>query len=104
MGNFKDQISLIYCKLETGRTHQIRIHLSEQGCPILNDPIYLNSSKKRLVQAKELFSLIEKTQRLALHAFELGFTHPTTNKELYFTVEWPEDLLKLIIYLGFDKL
>ncbi|MCB0356266.1 MAG: RluA family pseudouridine synthase [Bdellovibrionales bacterium] len=101
---YKEQISLIYCQLETGRTHQIRIHLSEMGVPIINDPIYLSSSKKKVVQAKELKLLIEKTQRLALHAFELGFVHPTTNEELYFKCNWPKDLQPLVNYLEFEDL
>lgn len=103
-GNYKNQISLIYCRLETGRTHQIRVHLSEMGTPIINDPIYLGHGKKRVAQSKDLIQIIGTTQRLGLHAFELGFIHPRTSQELYFKKEWPEDLMKLIDFLNFRNL
>lgn len=104
VGNFKDQISLIYCRLETGRTHQIRVHLSEMGTPIINDPIYLSHGKKRVAQSKELIQIIATTQRLGLHAFELGFIHPLTSEKLYFKQDWPDDLLELIEFLNFRNL
>jgi 23S rRNA pseudouridine1911/1915/1917 synthase len=68
-------------KLETGRTHQIRIHLSEMGIPIAGDELY--GSKRKL-------------GRFLLHAAELGFTHPTTGKRLFFKKDWPEDDKNLI--------
>lgn len=77
--------SLIYCKLETGRTHQIRVHLSELGHPILGDPLY----------GKSLRSSSVTVPRLALHAAELGFVHPITNKFLQFSSSWPSDLATL---------
>ena len=104
IGDYKEQISLIYCRLETGRTHQIRIHLSEMGLPIINDPIYTNQNKKRVAKSKELVKAIEFSKRLALHAFELGFTHPTTQEKLYFKCDWPDDLLNLVEFLNFKDL
>lgn len=80
-------LSLVECQLETGRTHQIRVHLSEIGHPIVSDPIY--GSKK-----SELFA--EQFPRLMLHAAELGFTHPKTNKKLVFRAPWPKDIIKAI--------
>ena len=90
-------MSYLRIKLETGRTHQIRVHMSELGHPLVGDTLYGYSQKKK----KEL-----DLQRFFLHAAELGFTHPKTNAEMLFKVGWPEpDNLKLLS-LGFahDKL
>jgi len=78
--------SWIQLKLETGRTHQIRVHLSEKGLPILGDPIY-----GARVKDKKL----DFVTRMALHACELGFTHPRSGEKLFFTAPWPEDLAKM---------
>ena len=67
---FPNKISLVRCKLKTGRTHQIRVHLSHHNFPILGDPLYNSKSK---------------TSRLMLHAFRLSFTHPLTLEKLSFT-------------------
>ncbi len=80
--------SWIECRLETGRTHQIRVHMSESGHPILGDPIYGGRFKK-------------SAPRLMLHATELGFTHPRTHTELHFQTPWPPDLESFIKKLGF---
>ncbi len=71
--------SWIECRLETGRTHQIRVHTSESSHPILADPVY---SRKNLMNCP----------RLALHACELGFTHPRNQNEMKFKVDWPQEL------------
>jgi 23S rRNA pseudouridine1911/1915/1917 synthase len=68
-------------KLETGRTHQIRVHLAEMGCPIVGDTLY--GSQREL-------------PRFLLHAAELGFVHPQSNQKLFFKKDWPEEDLKLI--------
>ncbi len=73
---YKDA-TLIECELETGRTHQIRVHLNYIGHPIVNDPIY---GKRKI---------IDSTGQ-CLHAKELGFIHPKTGKEMLFTSELPE--------------
>ena len=67
---FPNKTSLVRCKLKTGRTHQIRVHLSHHNFPILGDPLYNSKSK---------------TSRLMLHAFRLSFTHPLTLEKLNFT-------------------
>lgn len=72
--------SLIECQLETGRTNQIRIHLSEIGAPICGDVKYGPAIQKAAAP------------RLALHAMELHFTHPTTGEPLHFQSEWPPEL------------
>mgnify|MGYP000876197429 FL=1 len=68
---FPNKTSLVRCKLKTGRTHQIRVHLSHHKHPIIGDPLYNSKSK---------------TSRLMLHAFRLSFTHPLTLEKLSFTV------------------
>ena len=67
---FPNKTSLVRCKLKTGRTHQIRVHLSHHNFPISGDPLYNSKSK---------------TSRLMLHAFRLSFTHPLTLEKLSFT-------------------
>jgi len=90
------KISLIECKLETGRTHQIRVHMNFKGNPILGDKSYGKSKKK----FKEIDPKIEKKinnfNRQALHAKSLGFIHPTTKKEIFFEARRPEDFDNLI--------
>lgn len=78
--------TLIRCKLETGRTHQIRVHLSYIGHPVINDPVY--NSKK----------LIDKYFGQMLHAEKLGFVHPTTKEYMEFTAPVPakfNEILKI---------
>ena len=75
-------ISLIQLQLETGRTHQIRVHMSSMGHPLIGDDLYGNDC-----------TLI---QRQALHSFSLRFTHPITFEEMYFEQELPEDMKQLI--------
>lgn len=72
--------TLLECRLETGRTNQIRIHLAELGHPILGDVKY-----GPLVSA-------QPAARLALHAMELEFAHPLTSETLRFESEWPKEL------------
>lgn len=86
-------ISWIQCKLETGRTHQIRVHLSEKGHPILGDPLYGKKSRARAHQPS----------RLALHACELGFQHPTTREQMFFRLGWPADLRDFVTKVGFKN-
>ena len=73
---FKDA-TLIECVLETGRTHQIRVHLNYIGHPLVNNPVY---GRRKLID----------DSGQCLHAKELGFIHPKTKKEMYFTSELPE--------------
>jgi len=80
-----ERYTLVRCRLETGRTHQIRVHLQSIGYPIVGDPIY--SSKKDEFQLGGQF----------LHAYKLGFIHPTTQKQMRFEAPLPtqfEEILK----------
>ena len=88
-------ISLIECKLETGRTHQIRVHLAHKKNPILGDQMYGSKMRKIRDIDPALQHIIEKINFQALHAQSLGFIHPTSREELFFTTELPQDLLNL---------
>jgi len=85
--------SIVECKLETGRTHQIRIHLSEAGYPICGDLIYWKSWKGSTGNKKEDKS---RAPRQALHSSTLRFVHPTTGDILKFVMPWPRDLERWI--------
>ncbi len=85
-------MSYVKLKLETGRTHQIRVHMSEMGNPLIGDIQYGYSLQK----AKN-----EKISRFYLHAAELGFTHPTTNEKLLFKIDWPSIDRQRIVDWGF---
>jgi len=93
------KISLIECRLETGRTHQIRVHMNFKGNSILGDKSYGKAKKK----FKQIDPILEKKinnfNRQALHARSLGFIHPTTKKEVFFEATRPKDfdfLLKIL--------
>ncbi|MCB5945754.1 RluA family pseudouridine synthase, partial [Acidocella sp. KAb 2-4] len=93
---FGPAAALLSCRLATGRTHQIRVHLAHIGHPLIGDPVYL---KRRPAAAKYLpepaRTLALDFPRQALHAAVLGFTHPITGEMLRFSVPPPEDFLAL---------
>ncbi len=78
--------TLLECRLETGRTHQIRIHLGEQGHPLVGERVYSKGYRGELLQAP----------RLMLHARDLGFEHPTTGEALRFEQPVPADMQQVI--------
>ena len=91
--------SLIECKLETGRTHQIRVHLADLGHSIIGDPIYGRSiSQKKIanISFKQKIKKVKLFHRQALHAVNLSFAHPITNKFLEFSSPLPDDIKQLI--------
>ena len=88
--------SLVRCVLETGRTHQIRVHMAHIGHPLLGDATYgtgFSASKSRL--GKPQLAALEALDRQALHATWLGFEHPRTNKPLQFESPLPSDIAAL---------
>jgi 23S rRNA pseudouridine1911/1915/1917 synthase len=87
--------ALVECRLETGRTHQVRVHMASIGHPLLGDPVYGRSGKSHGKLLKEL-----GFHRQALHAAELGFTHPATKHRLSFTSPMPPDMEELFNALG----
>ena len=90
------KISLIECQLETGRTHQIRVHMNFKGNPILGDKSYGKSKKKFKKINSNVEKKINEFDRQALHAKSLSFIHPSTNKEVSFEAKRPADFDTLI--------
>lgn len=84
--------TLVECKLETGRTHQIRVHMASIGHPLVNDPKY---------GPKKASPFAIKGQ--ALHSHELTLTHPTSGEEMHFTAPLPDDMEKILLFLRDKK-
>ena len=78
--------TLLSCRLETGRTHQIRIHLAELGHPICGEKVYVRDVRGNTLADSS------RSPRLALHAAELGFVHPVSGVPLHWTMPLPPDL------------
>ena len=92
--------SLIRCRLETGRTHQIRVHLAHIGHPLLGDSVYgagFRSSARKLGQDAQ--EALKSLNRQALHAAVLGFEHPRTGRQLVFESPAPADFATLLTAL-----
>ena len=91
--------SLVDCHLHTGRTHQIRLHLTSKNSPIIGDKIYGKSKINQFGKDKNTFNkfmILKNFERQALHAYHLGFDHPTSKKRMDFDIEIPEDFKNLI--------
>ena len=86
---------LVECRLETGRTHQVRVHMASIGHPLLGDPVYGRAGKDHRKLLHEL-----GFHRQALHAAELGFVHPVTKQKLSFSSAMPLDMQELFKALG----
>ena len=89
-------LSLVECKLETGRTHQIRVHMTHMGNSIMGDGKYKKKYKKLKNIDTNLENLIYKLDRQFLHAQTLGFLHPKTDEEMIFTSILPQELAKIL--------
>ena len=91
--------SIVDCHLHTGRTHQIRLHLTSKNSPIIGDKIYGKSKINQFGKDKNTFNkfmILKNFERQALHAYHLGFDHPTSKKRMDFDIEIPEDFKNLI--------
>ena len=85
--------TLVGCQLETGRTHQIRIHLAEKGSPVCGEKVYRTTANGTILPDGSGFL------RLALHAAELGFIHPISGEPMHWNMALPEDFSKLLQHL-----
>lgn len=101
------QVSRIECRLETGRTHQIRVHLAHIGCPLLGDQLYgkqrafLTTKNPNELAVRQALSTFK---RQALHAARLGFIHPETKEEIIFNSDLPEDMKAIeTTFIGLNK-
>lgn len=94
-----ENYSLIRLQLETGRTHQIRVHLSDAGHPLVGDPLYGRRAELNNIKDQQLRTLIRQLPGQALHAHTLGFVHPRTDEYLEFTSDIPTPLRHIIAYL-----
>ncbi len=94
-------VSLLECWLETGRTHQIRVHMAYAGHGLVGDPTYGGARK---VAARALgpvaAAALDAFPRQALHAASLGFAHPVTGELLEFSAPLPSDMAALLVALG----
>ena len=89
--------SLIQCNLETGRTHQIRVHLSSLGCNLIGDKTYEKNKKSSLhFASNEVKQKVLTFPRQALHATTLGFIHPTRQEKMSFSSDFPADFAELL--------
>jgi 23S rRNA pseudouridine1911/1915/1917 synthase len=93
------RVSLVECRLKTGRTHQIRVHLAELGHPLLGDPLYGRAGtagRRARLLSEGAQAALAVLGRQALHAKTLGFRHPVSGDDLQFESELPSDLSALI--------
>jgi 23S rRNA pseudouridine1911/1915/1917 synthase len=97
IASFGDIAAHVRCRLKTGRTHQIRVHMASIGHPLIGDTTYGHNRRRSLKHASpELAELLRNFPRQALHARTLGFVHPVTNKKLRFASAMPDDLVELL--------
>ncbi len=92
---FQNLASLVECKLETGRTHQIRVHFQHINHPLLGDPLYVKRRNTSLLPAP-LKEFLDSFQRQALHAAQLRFIHPRDKKPMRFEAPLPDDMQELL--------
>ncbi len=95
----RDRLTCVELTLETGRTHQIRVHLSEMNLPVVGDPVYGAQKKSNAIGDARLRSLVQGLKRQALHARHLGFRHPVTGEWLEFESCLPDDMSAILEYL-----
>ena len=88
--------TLLDIEIKTGRTHQIRVHLTERGYPVVGDAVYGNASRLQTIKDAALKARIKSIGRQVLHAAQLSFIHPQSNERMVFTAPLPPDLENLL--------
>lgn len=94
-----DRLSLVELTLETGRTHQIRVHFSEMNLPVVGDSVYGNAGRIKALPDPELREKLMQLKRQALHARLLGFVHPASGAYMEFSSPLPADIETIVAYL-----
>ena len=94
--------TFVECRLETGRTHQIRVHMAHAKHPIVGDPLYAGSYRQPKGATPELAETLRAFRRQALHAEKLEFVHPVTGETISSQVPMPADMALLISTLRAD--
>ena len=94
--------TLVRCQLETGRTHQIRVHMAHIRFPLLGDKLYAGRPKIPKASSPELIEFLQQFPRQALHAFKLGLIHPETEEYCEWEIDMPEDMENLLEMLKQD--
>lgn len=93
----------VRCRLETGRTHQIRVHMAYRRFPLIGDALYSGRFKLPAGASETLKEILREFPRQALHARKLAFTHPRHGETVEFRADLPDDLLMLLDYLRVDS-
>jgi 23S rRNA pseudouridine1911/1915/1917 synthase len=101
-----DVVELLRLELQSGRTHQIRVHLEHVGHPLVGDPVYAGGGSRRITgpQRRAADRIAQAAPRQALHAAALAFRHPVSGAPLEFTSEWPVDLVPTLLAAGGEEL
>ena len=94
-------LTLVRCRLRTGRTHQVRVHLAARDCPIVGDPVY-GEARWRDVDDPALADLLRTCDRQALHAWRLVFPHPANGRRVAIEAPLPADMARLLGALGYS--
>ena len=94
--------TLVRCQLETGRTHQIRVHMAHIRHPLVGDPLYGGRGKLPAGASLELIQTLQRFPRQALHAAELALIHPASGEPMHWSAPMPEDMLQLLALLRED--
>jgi 23S rRNA pseudouridine1911/1915/1917 synthase len=87
---------VLECRLETGRTHQIRVHMAHIRHPLIGDPLYGGAFRLPKAASENLVETLRAFKRQALHAEKLSFTHPVTQQPMAFESPLPADMVALI--------
>ncbi len=93
-----DRLTLVDLQLETGRTHQLRVHLAGMNCPVVGDPLYGGVSRAKAIANVELRQMVNRLDRQFLHAWQLGFDHPD-GTAMIFQAALPSELQGILDYL-----